>query len=475
MATEWYYALHGEQKGPVSTEVLMALVLSHQLSREDLVWKKGFVEWINVAHVPELAALPQMPSSPTPPTVTPDQGPEKSPESEELRLVPESEESEESQKPEQPSQTIVPQPAHEVASQAAQWYYVKNGQKLGPVTAQLLKEKALSGELLPTDYLWKFGLKDWVLAGSLPKLVFPVSKVQTPPLPQIAVGSKPLDPDDDPDDEPDDEPTYGIMDALSNQASPGRTATDNSTLQSDPFDFRDFVRNSRLFIAKWNDRVKKSLNSIGNFGSLLAAFLIPIPLAFVLAYFYGILRFQTGCSRTWYFLIWYFVIFVISAILIYPMSVFFEKARIRSQLLVTCYPLLLSAIVLYLSWGTFIVLNDRFPDALKIPAAYAYLDDYDDVSEDAGNTEDGNKAEGNDIPKKAERGQRVTIVESLIHPQEALLPIKQVYTTAMDLSGRMETSWSQGETTSSAVPFLVWEALFIITVPIFVAFKCYNP
>jgi len=48
---------------------------------------------------------------------------------------------------------------------SAQWYYTKNGQKNGPVSDAELKQFAASGELLPTDSLWKEGMSEWKQAG----------------------------------------------------------------------------------------------------------------------------------------------------------------------------------------------------------------------------------------------------------------------------------------------------------------------
>ena len=49
----------------------------------------------------------------------------------------------------------------------AQWYYSKNGQQHGPVSSKQLKDLAASGELQPTNLVWKEGMKQWVAAGSV--------------------------------------------------------------------------------------------------------------------------------------------------------------------------------------------------------------------------------------------------------------------------------------------------------------------
>ena len=169
MATAWYYALDGKQNGPVTAEVLKALLLSGQLSLNDLVWRKGLVEWVKVSQVRELTVQAQSTPQPEAPQME-----------EELRLV--SDPDEVSHKAAQPVSTPEPQSQ----PTPAQWYYTCNGQQQGPVTVPFLKEKAASGELLPTDRLWKDGLKDWIAAKSLPGLKFPVAKKHSPSKPAQA-------------------------------------------------------------------------------------------------------------------------------------------------------------------------------------------------------------------------------------------------------------------------------------------------
>ena len=55
---------------------------------------------------------------------------------------------------------------------ANQWYYSQQKQRLGPVTDQQLKQLATSGQLRPTDLVWKKGLENWVAAQKV-KGLFP--------------------------------------------------------------------------------------------------------------------------------------------------------------------------------------------------------------------------------------------------------------------------------------------------------------
>jgi len=59
---------------------------------------------------------------------------------------------------------------------SAQWYYTNNGQQKGPVTDVELKQLAVSGNLIPTDQVWKDGMAAWTNAGNLKGLF-----QQTPP------------------------------------------------------------------------------------------------------------------------------------------------------------------------------------------------------------------------------------------------------------------------------------------------------
>ena len=54
----------------------------------------------------------------------------------------------------------------------ANFWYESNGEQKGPVTAAQLKGFAVSGELRPTDMIWKEGAPDWMTAGTV-KGLFP--------------------------------------------------------------------------------------------------------------------------------------------------------------------------------------------------------------------------------------------------------------------------------------------------------------
>jgi hypothetical protein len=52
----------------------------------------------------------------------------------------------------------------------ADWYYTKNGQQQGPVTSAQLRQLAQSGDLQPTDMVFKEGGSQWVAASTIANL-----------------------------------------------------------------------------------------------------------------------------------------------------------------------------------------------------------------------------------------------------------------------------------------------------------------
>lgn len=70
----------------------------------------------------------------------------------------------------------------------SQWYYARQGQRSGPVSAEQFKELASSGQILPSDSVWKKGMEKWVPAGSL-KGLFPNSALSDVPPPPPSVAS----------------------------------------------------------------------------------------------------------------------------------------------------------------------------------------------------------------------------------------------------------------------------------------------
>lgn len=51
-----------------------------------------------------------------------------------------------------------------------EWHYAKHGKQEGPVDTATLQSKLQSGELAPTDLVWKEGMAEWKPAGEVPEL-----------------------------------------------------------------------------------------------------------------------------------------------------------------------------------------------------------------------------------------------------------------------------------------------------------------
>lgn len=69
---------------------------------------------------------------------------------------------------------------------AAEWHYSNGGQQHGPVSAADLKALAKSGNLLPTDLIWKEGMAEWKPASNVKGLFSTVeSSKASPASPQV--------------------------------------------------------------------------------------------------------------------------------------------------------------------------------------------------------------------------------------------------------------------------------------------------
>jgi hypothetical protein len=75
-----------------------------------------------------------------------------------------------------------------------QWYYARNDQQFGPVSASELKVLADAGRLAPDDLLWREGMEQWATAVNLKGLFVDEPEDSTPvPVSQPAV-TRPLAP-----------------------------------------------------------------------------------------------------------------------------------------------------------------------------------------------------------------------------------------------------------------------------------------
>jgi len=64
-----------------------------------------------------------------------------------------------------------------------QWYYSKNNTQLGPVAADELRAKLVSGEVSQTDLIWKEGMADWLPAARVPEFASPATSPVPPVVP----------------------------------------------------------------------------------------------------------------------------------------------------------------------------------------------------------------------------------------------------------------------------------------------------
>jgi hypothetical protein len=70
-----------------------------------------------------------------------------------------------------------------------QWYYSKNNTQLGPVEQGELISKIASGEVAPTDLVWREGMLDWVPSGQIAELRSLVTAAGYPPAPAGGQGA----------------------------------------------------------------------------------------------------------------------------------------------------------------------------------------------------------------------------------------------------------------------------------------------
>jgi hypothetical protein len=73
-----------------------------------------------------------------------------------------------------------------------QWYFARNGQQQGPLPESTLRQMLASGQLSPSDAVWRQGMPQWVAAGSIPALMAaPSAPGMPPPAPYPPAGYPP--------------------------------------------------------------------------------------------------------------------------------------------------------------------------------------------------------------------------------------------------------------------------------------------
>jgi TM2 domain-containing membrane protein YozV len=61
-----------------------------------------------------------------------------------------------------------------------QWFYTHEGRQVGPVTIEEIQSRVALQQLKMSDYVWRPGMPDWVLAREVPELL---SRRMSPPKP----------------------------------------------------------------------------------------------------------------------------------------------------------------------------------------------------------------------------------------------------------------------------------------------------
>src|SRR5438067_9977882 len=64
------------------------------------------------------------------------------------------------------------------------WFYARNNQQQGPVALPALRDMARSGQLQPTDLVWREGMANWLAAQQMPELFAPQPAAFPPAAPQ---------------------------------------------------------------------------------------------------------------------------------------------------------------------------------------------------------------------------------------------------------------------------------------------------
>jgi hypothetical protein len=143
--SEWYTLDNGQQRGPFKQETLAQLVASGQLKPTDMVRPKEASAWVPATSIGGL--FPNTPAAQPHLTATP------------------------------PGPPPLPNAAH-----VPMWHYVMNGQQYGPIPEESLKQLVSTGQLRPTDLVWKAGMSSWMPAGTLSSAAPPFA----PPAPAPA-------------------------------------------------------------------------------------------------------------------------------------------------------------------------------------------------------------------------------------------------------------------------------------------------
>jgi hypothetical protein len=128
--SSYYYAQNGQRHGPVPGARLKDLAAAGQLAQTDQICREGDTKWVMADQVKGLFAA----------------------EPEAVAVA---------------EATAAEAPAPPRAAAGPRFHYRHSGQQAGPVTLTQLKEFAAGGRLLPPDFVWQEGTKNWVPAARI--------------------------------------------------------------------------------------------------------------------------------------------------------------------------------------------------------------------------------------------------------------------------------------------------------------------
>lgn len=150
----WYYLLKGEQFGPVSEEALRREILAGVIDAQTMVWNPAMTEWRPLSEaLPDAVAIQV--SSPAPPVPPAPPAPPAPP-------VP----------PTQPAPPTAP--VSSAPTPTINWYYLAGSQQQGPVNEITLGQLISAGTLTADSLLWREGLSNWApVSEVLPNLLPP--------------------------------------------------------------------------------------------------------------------------------------------------------------------------------------------------------------------------------------------------------------------------------------------------------------
>src|SRR5947209_6494393 len=76
---------------------------------------------------------------------------------------------------------------------AEDWFYAKDGQQAGPVSALQLRQLAAAGQLGSSDLVWKQGMPKWVPASEVKGLLGGSVEARSAPAPAVPAAPVPAD------------------------------------------------------------------------------------------------------------------------------------------------------------------------------------------------------------------------------------------------------------------------------------------